>query len=355
MLIEDIYWNAVLNNEERFNGIFYLCVKTTGIFCRPTCRARTPLRKNVEFVKTREEALDRGFRACKRCKPEELSRLTDQEEAAVSMFHRLVSTPEISLNSLSEKTGLSYSHSQKVFKSAFGLTPKQLADYIKTESFKERLSEGQSILDAAFESGFGSSSRVYERNKKRMGMTPAEYGKNGLGASINYSILECSLGKLLVAATAKGVCSVKIGDSPKELIEELKSEFSRAEINQDDHLLAHFGSMIVSLAEGKPVKEEIPVDVRATSFQALVWTELQRIPFGETITYGELANRIGDPKAVRAVATACAKNNVALVVPCHRVVGKDGKMRGYRWGTERKEKLLEKENPNTNPVQKLFR
>jgi AraC family transcriptional regulator of adaptative response/methylated-DNA-[protein]-cysteine methyltransferase len=353
-MTNEIFWQAVVHNDKRFDGVFFTCVRTTKIFCRPSCPARTPKRENVTFVHDVKEAVSDGYRACLRCKPEERFAV-DPKIASVTRAFEYIEENEIAdLKSLATELNLSPSHVQRLFKALIGVSPRKYLEFIKINKFKRDIQSGKEIIDAMFEAGFESSSRLYEKSNRKIGMTPGVYKKGGKGVTINYSTAECLLGTLLVAATDKGICSVKLGDDSAPLIDELETEFVNANIVADDSILKNFISVITSSLEQKRQIAGLPIDIEATSFQLRVWEELQNIPFGETITYAELARRIGNEKAVRAVAGACAKNSIALVIPCHRVIGSDGAMRGYRWGVERKRILLKSENPKIIAQDDLF-
>lgn len=351
---ESIFWNAVKNNDARFDGVFFTGVKTTGIYCRPSCGARLPKRENVTFFQRREEALNGGFRACLRCKPDEVGRPSEKTKTAVRIAELIDSEGTSDLKFLSSEVDMSPSHLQRLFKEIIGVSPRKFLEYKKLDGFRKGTREGKEVVDAMYDSGFESSSRLYEDSNKKMGMTPATYKKGGKDMTINYSVADCGLGKLLVAATPKGICAVKVSDNVAALTRELKEEFKNAIISHDSSLLKHFVDAVLGALEGKSSPIDLPLDLKATAFQMKVWEELRRIPFGETITYAELARRIGNEKSVRAVANACAKNSAAIVIPCHRVIGSDGSLRGYRWGLERKRKILQIENPEFMPERSLF-
>ena len=340
---EEIFWQAVKENDRRFDGIFFTCVTSTKIFCRPSCTARLPKRQNVYFVNSIEKAEVDGFRACLRCKPKAETKIDPKVRAAMQVCDLLKTEEDISLRSLSKKLEMSPYHLQRTFKKVIGVSPKKYAENMRIEKFKNELKDGRGVTDAMYESGFGSSSRLYEKASKKLGMTPNTYKKGGVGMKINWTIADCELGRLLVARTEKGVCGVKFGDNDSELIEDLRSEYIKAEISENKGNLKGFVRAILDHLAGKKPDLDLPIDIQATAFQMQVWEALRTIPYGETLSYSEVAEKIGNKKAVRAVASACAKNRVALVIPCHRVIGTNGKMSGYRWGIERKKKLLEKE------------
>ncbi len=339
------YWRATLARDPHAEGQFILGVRSTQIYCRPTCPARRPLRQNVVFFHTGAEAEKQGFRACLRCKPNEKSAPLQLVERAT---RELAQTNDESLDhrgvaALARKLNTTPSALRRAFQQVTGLAPKDLADALRLKRFKALLREGKNITDALYETGYGSSSRVYERSDAKLGMTPAAYQKGGKGMQLNYTFAESPLGKVLVAATERGVSAVYIGGTEEKLKAELRDEYPRAEIAPAKNSYQRWVGEIVRQIEGKPASSELPLDVQGTAFQRRVWQELQRIPRGATRTYTQVAKSLGQPRAVRAVARACATNPVSIVVPCHRVIREDGKLAGYRWGLGRKEQLLEAE------------
>lgn len=339
----NVYWKAVETGDARFDGAFVFGVKTTGIFCRPSCRARKPKRENVEFFDAVERAEKSGFRACLRCKPKLATAADPRIEMILRACELMQDDSSLSLEDLSTELDLSPSHFQRTFKEIVGISPKKYGEAMRLKNFKKEIKGGSDVVTAMYEAGFGSSSRLYEKASENLGMTPAIYKKGGKGMNINYIITDCELGKLLVARTPRGICSVTFGDSVKELREGLAKEFPNAEIAEDAKDLKSAVNEIVKYLAGKNKRLILPLDLQATTFQMQVWDFLRKIPFGETRSYGEVAESLGDKKKVRAVAQACAKNRVALIIPCHRVVARDGALSGYRWGIERKKKLLAKE------------
>jgi AraC family transcriptional regulator of adaptative response/methylated-DNA-[protein]-cysteine methyltransferase len=341
----DRFWLAIENRDAGFDGLFYYGVRTTGVFCRPACPSRRPRRANVSYFALPEAARAAGFRACLRCRPEGAS-LRDPQAELVQSVCRLIehATEERpNLNAVGEQVQLSRSHLQRLFKKVMGITPREYAEALRVDRFKGSVREGRSVTDAMYEAGYGSSSRLYEKASAQLGMTPATYRKGGRGMTIGYTVAESPLGLLLVAATERGVCSVQLGDSAEELEGALRAEFPRADVRADEAGLQPQVRALLDYLEGQRPHPELPLDVQGTAFQKRVWEELRRIPPGQTASYGEIAGRIGQPTAARAVARACATNPVALVTPCHRVVGQDGSVSGYRWGVARKRKLLEGE------------
>src|SRR5271168_2647635 len=336
------FWQATLARDRRADGSFVLAVRSTHIYCRPSCPARRPLRQNVVFYRTSEEAEKHGFRACRRCRPNEISVSAALVQRAVT---ELASANDdgTRLAALAAKLGATAATLRRAFRQVTGLAPRDLAEALRVARFKKMLRAGKSIADALYETGYGSSSRVYERSNAHLGMTPATYRKGGKGMKIGYSIAKSPLGKVLVAATERGISAVYLGDGEAKLVQELKDEYPRAELVPADDSFKRWVKEIVQRVEGKPPRIELPLDLQATAFQRRVWQELQRIPAGTTRTYSQVAKAVGNPKAVRAVARACATNPVSIVVPCHRVIREDGNLAGYRWGLSRKEQLLARE------------
>jgi AraC family transcriptional regulator of adaptative response/methylated-DNA-[protein]-cysteine methyltransferase len=336
------YWQATLARDSRADGTFVLAVRSTHIYCRPSCPARRPLRRNVVFFRTREEAEKQGFRACLRCRPNEIAGPVALVQRAAGQLAK--STEEsVRLGALAKTLGTTQATLRRAFLQVTGLKPRELAEALRIKRFKAMLRAGKSITDALYETGYGSSSRVYERSNAQLGMTPATYRKGGQGMKIGYTIAKSPLGKVLVAATERGVSAVYLGDAESTLISELREEYPRAEIAPAPDAFQRWVREIVQRIEGKQPRLELPLDLQATAFQRRVWQELQRIPRGRTRTYSQVARSLGQPKAVRAVARACATNPVSIVVPCHRVIREDGALAGYRWGISRKEQLLAQE------------
>lgn len=339
----EVFWRAVQAKDARFDGAFVFGVKTTGIFCRPSCTAKLAKRENVEFFDGIARAEFSGFRACLRCKPKQTNRVDPQIEMVMRTLDIIAADTEISLDELSRQLDLSPSHLQRTFKRIVGVSPKKYAEVKRVERFKDELRGGSDVVTAMYEVGYGSSSRLYEKAAENLGMTPAVYKKGGKGMNINYVITDSEIGKLLVARTKRGICSVTFGDDNASLSGALEKEFPNAKIAEDAEGLKIAVDAIIRYLAGKDKRLVLPLDLQATAFQLQVWDFLRQIPYGETRSYTEVAEAIGDKKKVRAVAQACAKNRVAVVIPCHRVVASDGKLSGYRWGVERKRKLLENE------------
>lgn len=337
----DWRWRAVEAKNDEFDGAFYFGVKTTGIFCRPSCSSRPPKRQNVAFFVTPGEAENAGFRACLRCKPkngyEPGARAVLIQRAFELLRSEDVEIPTI--DELASHLEVSTGHLQKTFKGLLGLTPKEVMDMMRMENFKENV-RGSDVTTSLYESGFGSSRSLYEKAGEALGMTPATYKKGGKNMKIDYTIVDSRLGKLMVAATEKGICSVSFGDTADELEQELAKEFFAATIETNDAKLKDAVTAILKSLDGEKTILNLPLDLHASAFQMRVWAELRKIPRGQTRSYGQIAESLGTPKSFRAVARACATNPVALVNPCHRVIAADGKLSGYRWGIERKGRLL---------------
>jgi len=338
-------WRAVQARDPRFDGAFVFGVRSTGIYCRPTCPARRPLRRNVVFFPVAEAAEGAGFRSCRRCRPREASP-RDREAARVRTVCRRIEASAdstLSLKALSAEVGWGPHHLQRTFKRIVGVSPRQYADAVRLRSLRERLRKGDPVTTAIYDAGYGSSSRVYERAPARLGMTPATYRRGGRGVRLAYAIAPSSLGRLLVAASERGVSAVRLGDSEAGLVDALRAEFPAAEINRDDAGVGAWLKAVLERIEGGPPHADLPLDIRGTAFQQRVWDALRAIPFGEVRSYADVARSIGQPTAARAVARACATNPVAVIIPCHRVVPGSGGTGGYRWGAERKRELLERE------------
>ncbi len=337
-------WQAVCDRDATQNGRFFFAVRTTGIFCKPSCPARRPKRENVEFFATADAAEHAGYRACQRCHPWATVAPEPNLELMQAVCRAIENSPEaLSLQQLADQFALSPYHLQRTFKRIIGVSPKQYAAALRTQRLKDALKNGSNVTTATYDAGFGSSSTLAEQSNALLGMAPSRYQKAGAQAVIRYTVRPCPLGWLLAAATERGLCAVRLGDDAETLEATLYSEFASAEITRQESELASWVDAIVDYLGGHHPHLDLPVDVQATAFQQRVWKELQSIPYGETRSYAEVAEAIDNPNAVRAVARACASNSVALVVPCHRVVRSNGDLGGYRWGMERKRKLLEME------------
>lgn len=342
---QELFWQAVENKDAKFNGAFYFGVSSTHIYCKPSCSSRLPKRENVSFFTTYKEAETAGFRACLRCQPKSETFKNQNIETVLNIceFIEANNFENVSLEDLSAELKLSSAHLQKVFKEVVGVSPKQYADANRLQRFKAQIKKGENVTNAMYDAGFGSSRALYEKAARDLGMTPSAYRKGGKDMKINYTITNSRLGNLLVAATEKGICAVTFGDDERQLEKNLSAEYPNAEISREDITLKNYVEAILQNLEGRKKALELPLDLQATAFQLSVWAELKKIPFGETRSYKQIAENLGDAKAVRAVASACGKNRTALVIPCHRVIGSDGSLSGYRWGIERKEELLKQE------------
>jgi AraC family transcriptional regulator of adaptative response/methylated-DNA-[protein]-cysteine methyltransferase len=350
---EERWWEAVMSRDAASDGAFVYAVRSTGIYCKPSCPSRRPRREHVSFFDAAEAAEAAGFRACRRCRPNGVE--DDPNAEIVQRVCRYIEenhTGErpVTLTALGEHVGLSPFHLQRVFKRATGITPRQYAEALRLGQLKSRLKEGDNVTSAIYDAGFASGSRLYEVAPGQLGMTPTEYKRGGSDMRIAYAVADSPLGRLMVAATEKGICSIKLGDADETLEGGLASEFPAAEIRRDDAVLGEWIAAIVRHLQGKETRLDLPVDVKATIFQKRVWEALRTIPYGARRSYAQVAQAIGSPKAVRAVARACATNPVALIVPCHRVVQSNGGTGGYRWGAWRKEALLEGERVASSTV-----
>jgi AraC family transcriptional regulator of adaptative response/methylated-DNA-[protein]-cysteine methyltransferase len=344
---DDRRWRAVLDSDRSLDGAFVTAVRTTRIYCRPSCPARKPKRENVEFFATPDGAERAGYRACKRCRPREGA--DPQRELIGRICERLVAGDGTAptLNELGAEFHISPFHLQRTFKRITGVTPRQYAAAHRVGQLKQELRAAGGVAGAVYRAGFGSSSRVYEQTSRVLGMTPAAYGRGGRGMRITYTVQPCALGQVLVATTERGIAFVCLGDTAAPLEEELHREYPAATIARDGRAAKQYAATVVrAIRDGHP-DHTLPVDVLATAFQARVWQALREIPRGETRSYAEVARAIGRPTAVRAVARACADNPTPIIVPCHRVVHADGTLSGFRWGIGRKRELLERERRST--------
>lgn len=338
------WWTAVLKRDHRFDGTFVYGVRSTGIYCRPACPSRRPSRTQVQFFERAGAAESAGFRPCRRCKPHDGASQQSKLVQAVCRYIEDNHAEPLTLAGLAIEMNVSPFYLQRVFKRALGVSPRQYADGLRVRSVKKSLRAGIDVTSALYDAGFGSSSRLYERTNGEFGMTPSTYGRGGRGMRIRYTIAGCPLGRLLVAATPRGVCTVSLGNSDAELLAMLRSEYAEADVARDAAALKSVVAKLLRHLNGAEPRVDLPLDIQATAFQRRVWEELRAIPYGATRSYAEIANAIGRPRAARAVARACATNPVALVIPCHRVVTQTGDTGGYRWGEERKRALLKKEN-----------
>jgi len=341
---DDQCWNAVVARDSGHDGEFVFAVATTGVYCRPSCPARRPRRENVTFYSRPEQAEKAGFRACLRCRPRSFSGnpQSDSAKEICRYIEQHLDEP-ITLERLGKAFRQSPFHLQRRFKAALGITPRAYADSCRLRLLKRNLQAGDNVTRAMYDAGYGSSSRLYEKTASQLGMTPDKYRRGAIAASIRYACTDSPLGRMLIAATDRGVCAIQFARSDSELIEGLKREFPFAVRKLDNGGLQAWVAALLSKMIGRELNAALPLDIRATAFQRRVWTYLQSIPFGATRSYGQVAKAIGQPSASRAVARACATNPVAVAIPCHRVVREDGSISGYRWGVERKKALLEME------------
>ncbi len=338
-------WTAV---TARTDADFYYSVRTTGVYCRPSCAARRPRRENVAFHATPAAAEQAGFRPCRRCRPDEAP-ASERRAATVAVACRAIEaglaegSPPPSVDGLAVAAGMSRSHFHRAFKEVTGLTPKAYAVEVRNRRVRGSLAATGTVTDAIYDAGFNSNGRFYATSSATLGMTPTDFRAGGAGTTIRFSVGECSLGSVLVAATDLGVCTISLGDDPNALVHDLEDRFPRATITGSDGDFERWMSAVVALVDDPRVGLDLPLDVRGTAFQQRVWLALRDIPAGSTQTYSQVAAAIGAPTAVRAVAAACAANKLAVAIPCHRVVRTDGSLSGYRWGIDRKRLLLERE------------
>jgi AraC family transcriptional regulator, regulatory protein of adaptative response / methylated-DNA-[protein]-cysteine methyltransferase len=342
---EEKYWQAVLTRDTTCDGTFVYAVRSTGIYCNPSCPSRRPQRKHVLFFSQPTAAEQAGFRACQRCHPDEATLLATYKELVQKVCRYIEGhlDESLTLATLSVQVHLSPYYLQRIFKRIMGITPRQYAEAYRLQQLKTQLKHGASVTGSLYDVGYTSSSQLYERTPTQLGMTPTTYRRGGKDMSIHYTIVPCPLGYLLVAATSKGICAVSLGDSEDRLAATLSSEYPAATIQRDDTHLQREVNAILAHLDGQQPDLALPLDIQATAFQRLVWQELQNIPYGSTRSYSAVARAIGNPKATRAVAHACATNPTALIIPCHRVVHENGDVGGYRWGSERKQRLLAQE------------
>ena len=342
---DDQRWDAVVRRDPGADGQFYYSVRTTGVYCRPSCGSRIARRANVRFHLTPADAERAGFRACKRCRPNELAPSDERTQAVAEACRLLDEAAEApSLETLSGAVGMSPFHFHRVFKSVTGLTPKAYADARRAERVRGGLADpDSSITGALYGAGFNSCGPFYAASDKLLGMTPTSYRAGGAGMMIRFAIGQCSLGAILIAATERGVCAILLGDEPEPLVGDLECRFPKAELIGGDRDFEQLVAQVVGFVEAPRLGLDLPLDIRGTAFQQRVWQELAKIPAGSTASYTEVARRLGTPKSARAVANACAANSIAVAIPCHRVVRTDDDLSGYRWGIERKRELLNRE------------
>lgn len=339
---DDARWRAVVERDPAARDLFVYAVASTGIYCRPTCPSRRPRAANVRFFDSAAEALRAGYRACLRCRPGPHAAGDPDLTARVAAHIRAADTPP-TLAVLAAAAGVSRFHLQRTFKRDTGLTPKQFADALRTGRWQAALGAAGRVTDANYDAGFGSASRAWTVARRELGMTPGEFARHGAGQRIEIALARCDLGQVIVARSAAGICAIHLGDDSEALVGEVRQRFPQAELHRDD---AGFGTLLAAVVDSiaEPARAAaLPLDLRGTIFQRRVWQALRDIPPGSTVTYGELARRLGSPGAARAVARACAENPAAVAIPCHRVIAADGSLAGYRWGIERKRALLGRE------------
>jgi AraC family transcriptional regulator, regulatory protein of adaptative response / methylated-DNA-[protein]-cysteine methyltransferase len=341
----DQRWTAVVARDASADGTFVYSVRTTGVYCRPSCPARPARPENVRFHATCADAVAAGFRPCKRCMPDQPS-LLERHAAMVTRACRRIEASEAppSLEALAEAAGMSPFHFHRVFRALTGLTPRGYAIAHRDRRVRRQLERSNTVTQAIYESGYNSNGRFYAKSDAILGMTPTVFRAGGATAEIRFAIGECSLGAILVARSDRGVCAILLGDDPEALARDLQERFPRAELIGGDPAFEDLVAKVVGFVEAPGLGLDLPLDVRGTAFQQRVWQALREVPAGRTVTYSEIAGRIGAPRAVRAVAGACAANALAVAIPCHRVVRTDGSLSGYRWGVERKRELLERES-----------
>ena len=336
-------WQAVVDRDVTQDGKFFFAVSSTGVYCRPSCPARRPRRENVSFFTRPEEAEKAGYRACLRCRPKTVGNAQSNLVKAMCRYIERHLDEPTTLAQLAKEFHQSPFHLQRMFKAVLGISPRAYADSVRMDQLKEHLRAGHSVTRAMYDAGYGSSSRLYERTASQLGMTPDKYRRGAVSAVIRYTISDSPLGRMLIAATDKGICAIQFADSDEELESGLKHEFPFAIRRRDDAGLRTWEKDLLRQMQGHKLSTSLPLDIQATAFQRKVWVYLQSIPFGKTRSYSEVAKAIHQPKATRAVARACATNRIAVAIPCHRVIREGGEMGGYRWGVERKKVLLEME------------
>jgi len=338
-------WTAIAARDARAEGNFVYSVETTGVYCRPGCPSRLPRRENVRFHVNALAAERAGFRPCKRCKPTKASLNTRNTEIVTQACRFIETADEMpDLDRLAKAAGLSRFHFHRIFKSVTGVTPKAYGDSHRANRVRQDLADSATVTEAIYGAGYSSSSRFYAGSTQRLGMTPGDFRKGGDGLMIRYGSGRCSLGAVLVAATARGLCAISLGGDPDALVAELRVRFPKAALVSGDEDFGNWIDTVIRFVEAPGIGLDLPLDLQGTAFQIRVWQALREIRPGETVSYSDLAARLGMPKGARAVASACAANKLAVAVPCHRVVGSDGRLAGYRWGVERKSRLLDREN-----------
>jgi AraC family transcriptional regulator of adaptative response/methylated-DNA-[protein]-cysteine methyltransferase len=341
---DDERWDAVRLRQPQADGSFYYAVRTTGVYCRPSCASRTPRRENVQYFAHTAAAESAGFRACKRCRPNAAAP-SQQQAALVAQACRSIEQAEDApgLAALAAAAGLSRFHFHRLFKRVTGVTPKAYAAALRAQRVRERLPESGSVTAAIYDAGFNSNGRFYAQSSAALGMMPSTYRTGGAGELIRFAVGQCTLGSILVAATDQGVCAIALGDDPEVLLKDLQDRFPRSQLRGGDRNFERMVASVVGFVEAPALGLDLPLDLQGSTFQLRVWQALRAVPAGTTVSYAELARRLGVPKSVRAVASAVAANPVAVAIPCHRVIRSDGALSGYRWGVERKRTLLARE------------
>jgi AraC family transcriptional regulator of adaptative response/methylated-DNA-[protein]-cysteine methyltransferase len=347
-------WRAILERNDSADGDFVFGVTSTGVYCRPGCPARTPRRENVRLFATADEAEMAGFRECRRCLPRSEPAARRMVNDARQLLEAEADDPP-GLEALAAQLGVSAGHLQRTFKRLTGVSPRQFAANRRAEAFKTRLRSGEDVTTATYAAGYGSLSRVYDRSAAMLGMTPGAYRRGGDGITVSYTTIETPVGRVLLAATARGVCFIAIVDSDEEIEAAVRAEYPRADLRRDDDALSDYADVLRHYLASGMRETSLPLDLRGSAFQMLVWQALRSIPAGETRSYSEIAASIGRPEAARAVARACATNPVPLVVPCHRAIQSNGEPGGYRWGAERKKALLAKERATAKAAPETHR
>jgi len=341
---EEERWAAVVRRDRAADGVFWFSVRTTGVYCRPSCGSRLPRRENVRFHASRAEAEGAGFRPCRRCRPDGPAPAERHAAVVAEACRRIeAESPPPDLDALAEAAGMSRFHFHRVFQRVAGVTPGAYAAARRAERVREGLRSAESVTEAIYAGGFNSSGRFYAASPRMLGMSPSRFRGGGDGESIRFAVGLCSLGSILVAATDRGICAILLGDDPEVLVRDLQDRFPKAGLVGGDPEFERWVATVIGFVEAPGRGLDLPLDIRGTAFQRRVWQALAEIPAGSTATYTEIAGRIGAPRAVRAVAGACAANRLAVAIPCHRVVRSDGSVSGYRWGIERKRALLERE------------
>ncbi|WP_246660348.1 bifunctional DNA-binding transcriptional regulator/O6-methylguanine-DNA methyltransferase Ada [Nitratireductor sp. XY-223] len=337
-------WQAVQRRDNAADGQFVFAVRTTGIYCRPSCTSRPALRKNVAFYENADQAESEGFRACKRCKPNRDGPRSARAQMVADACRAIEEAEEPpSLDELANRAGISRFYFHRIFKEVTGITPKAYAAACRAARVRGELAKGTSVTGAIYDAGYNASSRFYEEADRRLGMRPTQFRDGGRDTEIKFAVGECSLGSILIAATERGVCAIDFGDDPELLVRQLQDRFPKAELIGGDPEFEETAAAVIDFVEDPDAGLDLPLDIRGTAFQQKVWDALRSIPAGQTVSYADVARDIGKPRAVRAVAQACSANRIAVAIPCHRVVRTDGALSGYRWGVERKQALLERE------------